>query len=321
MTGSTGFLGGHAVRALVESGWDVRALVRRDPSRSLLLDGIPIEAAPGDLSADGIPAGVARGASAIVHLAGVLKARTLEEYREVNRRGTERLLAAALREAPEALFVHVSSQAAGGPSRGGRPVGEGDPPRPVSWYGITKLEGEDAVRATWPGAWIVLRPGVVFGPGDRGLLTYFRMAARGWVPVPAPRSRIQIDDAFRVSLAIATAASRPDLAGRTGFVCRRESISIGDFAGEIGRLAPKPPRQVRVPDAFVRLAGAAETLRERVTRRSRPFNADKAREILAGDWLCDPSLGEDLGLPAPDPLPEGLSRTWDWYVREGWLAL
>lgn len=320
VTGSTGFLGGHVVRALVQEGWGVRALARGDPGRSLLLEGLPIEAVPGDLNRE-LPEGIARGVSAVVHLAGILKARTLEEYREVNARGTLRLIEAARREAPEALFVHVSSQAAAGPAREGRPVAEGDPPRPVSWYGITKREGEDAVRQEWPGPWIVLRPGVVYGPGDRGLLTYFRMAARGWMPVPAGRSWIQIDAASRISLAIARAASRTDLAGRTGFVCSPGPIRVADLAAEIARLPPRPPRRFPVPDALVRLAGSLETLREGLTGRSRPFNADKAREILAGDWLCDPSLGEDLALPPPAPLPEGLSLTWDWYLREGWLAL
>ena len=73
----------------------------------------------------------------------------------------------------------VSSQAAAGPARDGRPVTESDPALPVSWYGLSKREGEEAVARLWKGPWTILRPGVVFGPGDRGLLAYFRMAARG----------------------------------------------------------------------------------------------------------------------------------------------
>jgi hypothetical protein len=65
-----------------------------------------------------------------------------------------------------------------------------------------------------------------------------------------------------------------------------------------------------------------ETAVEAVTRRSMPFNADKAREILAGDWVCDPRpFLKDLQLPEPESLAKGLSSTWDWYVGNKWLNL
>ncbi len=70
----------------------------------------------------------------------------------------------------------------------------------------------------------------------------------------------------------------------------------------------------------MRVLGAAETALETVTRRSQPFNADKAREILAGDWLCDGSpLAQALGLPEPVPMSEGIRAAWAWYRGAGWL--
>lgn len=263
-----------------------------------------------------------RGCEAIVHVAGLVKARTLEDYREVNVAGTERLLAAGMKAAPEALFLLVSSQAAAGPSRNGRPVRDDDVPRPVSWYGQSKLESEEAVAREWKGPWIVLRPSVIHGPGDRGLLTLFAGAARGWVPAPAIDRRIQIIHAFRAALGIARAAGRPDLSGKRGFLCDFDPIRIRDFAAAIARLPQRHARVVPVPDLLVRLAGAVETLRESLTRRSRPFNADKAREILAGDWLCEPDLMQKhLDLPRPSPLEDALRETWNWYIQKGWIAL
>ena len=47
----------------------------------------------------------------------------------------------------------------------------------ISWYGHSKREGELAVAESWKGGWTVLRPGVIYGAGDRGLFVYFRMAA------------------------------------------------------------------------------------------------------------------------------------------------
>ncbi len=321
LTGATGFLGGHVARALLGEGWRVRALARSDPAASPLLDGLALEVVAGDLSPSTDLAAAASGCDAVVHVAGLVKARTLEDYREVNLRGTERLVAGATRTAPEAKFVLVSSQAAAGPARDGRPVMPSDPARPVSWYGVSKLEGENAVRQRWRGPWTVLRPGVIYGPGDQGLLTYFRMACRGYVPVPAARSRIQIGPAEQVALAVARAAALPGLAGLTAFLCDPSPVTVGELAGLVAGLPAEAARLVPIPKLLVRAAGIAETLRETLTRRSRPFNADKARELLAGEWICVGGLRQELGLPEPIPLEQGLRATWDWYVRQGWLIL
>ncbi len=320
LTGGTGFVGSHVASALLREGWQVRALTRR--AARDLAPRSSFEWVPGDLFGQTNLAGAVRGCQAIVHVAGLVKARTLEEYREVNVRGTQRLIAAGRESSPEALFVLVSSQAVAGPAVGGRPAREGDPARPVSWYGLSKREAELAVETEWKGPWIVLRPCVVYGPRDRGLLSFFAAAARGWVPVPAARSQIQLIAAEQAALAVARAAGRPDLSGRTGFLCDPEPVTIAAFAGALARLPQRPARLLRIPDLLVRVAGLAETLREAATRRSRPFNADKAREILAGDWVCDSApMRRDLDLPPAVRLEDGLKTTWDWYIREGWLNL
>jgi nucleoside-diphosphate-sugar epimerase len=319
LTGGTGFLGWHVAKALLSEGFRVRALARGAPARRTGLEELAVEVVSGDLSAATL-GGALAGCDAVVHVAGLVKARTLADYRAVNVGGTEKLLAAAAAACPAALFVQVSSQAAAGPARNGVPVREGDPSRPVSWYGISKLEGEHAVARSWKGRWIIVRPGVLYGPRDRGLLTYFRMAQQGWVPVPAPNARVQVGPGGDAALAIARAAGRPDLSDRVGFVCDPEPVSVRDLAGAIARAGDRRPRLVPLPSAVVRLAGALETLREAATGESRPFNADKAREVLAGDWLCDPTpFRRDLALPSPPPLEDGLRETWAWYRKQGWL--
>lgn len=322
MTGATGFLGAHVARALVARGWTVRALARGGESRLAALGVAGVVPVAGDLSPTTDLAAAAAGVDAIVHVAGVTKARTLEEYREVNARGTARLVYAARTSAPRALFVLVSSQAAAGPARDGRPVREEDPPRPLSWYGVSKHEGEEAVAREWTGPWIIVRPSVVYGPGDRGLLLLFRAAARGFLPVPSGRSLVHFIRVERAAEAISQAAGRPDLSGRRGFLCDPRPISIAELSRQLARLPPRTPLRIPVPRAFVALAGLAETAVESITGKSRPFNADKARELLAGDWTCDGApFARDLDLSPPSPLSEGLSETWEWYLREGWLTL
>src|SRR5262249_51637921 len=141
----------------------------------------------------------------------------------------------------------------------GRPVNDEDAARPVSWYGLSKREGEEALAEGWKGPWIVLRPAVVYGPGDPGLLTYFRLAASGFLPVPAAKSRIQIVGVDQVALAIARAASRPDLGGKTGFLADPEPVRLGDLARLVAGAMGANPRMVSVPGFAVRLLGVGET--------------------------------------------------------------
>lgn len=320
ITGATGFVGSHAARRFAAEGWRVKALVRRPEKPGLLPAGVEIVA--GDLrDAKGYLRPL-EGCDAVVHAAGATRARSLSEYRETNVGGAAALASAAAQACPAAMFVLVSSQSAAGPSLGGIPVRERDVPRPVSWYGISKLEGEEAVARARAGPWCAVRPCTVYGPGDPGLFQLFSIVARGWAPVLAGgRGKIQLIAAAELARIVVAAALRPDLSERRGFAAASETTT-GELVSYIASLRRPPARFVPVPAALIRAAGWADSIRETVTRRARPFNRDKAREMLQPEWLCDPlPFLADLGITdlAPD-WRAGIRETALWYRREGWLA-
>src|SRR5262245_22717742 len=216
LTGGTGFVGSHCAQIFLAEGWRVRALVRRPERAGLLPRGVEVvQGELGELSSyrDGL-----KGCTAIVNCAASTSARSLAEFRRVNVDGTAKLAIAAAEVCPDAMFVQVSSQAAAGPAQNGEPVRESDPPAPVSWYGRSKLESEMAVARHHRGPWCVVRPSVVYGPGDAGLLQMFTVVSRGVAPIPAGgRRRVQllaVEDLARVLFA---PSQRPDLHGRCGF--------------------------------------------------------------------------------------------------------
>lgn len=170
VTGASGFVGRHAAEALRAAGAHVRCLVR-GAEAAAELERAGFTAIRGDLSDAGRLAEAVAGCGAVVHVAGMIAARSFEEMRATNEGGAGRIAAACGTGVPPARFVLVSSLAATGPSHGGRPVREDDPPRPVSRYGWSKLLGERAVRRALPSATslVVVRPPAVFGPRDRGI--------------------------------------------------------------------------------------------------------------------------------------------------------
>ena len=152
LTGGTGFLGRYVAAALDGAGWRVRMLARRDPAGTLLAD-TPAEVVLGDLGDDAALSRLVRGASVVVHAAGLVKAHSRAEFLSVNANGAGRLAAVAARDAPGARFVLVSSQAARVPE--------------LSPYAASKRAGEAAVASALGGApWVVLRPCVIYGPWD-----------------------------------------------------------------------------------------------------------------------------------------------------------
>ena len=187
VTGATGFLGSHVIEILREAGHDARALVRRT-SDTRHLDALGVEKVVASLeTGDGLDEAM-EGVDAVVHSAGLVKARSPAEFHEVNATGTAHLVEAARRAGGMKRFVYISSLEAHGPSPDGKPRPASAEPRPVTHYGRSKLAGEDHVRAAAEDLPVtVLRPTGHLRPpgsGDAGLLQERQARAwrRWWAP-------------------------------------------------------------------------------------------------------------------------------------------
>ena len=250
------------------------------------------------------------GVDAIVHLAGLVKARSLEEYREVNVRGTEQLLIAAQREsARDALFLLVSSQAARGPGREGRPVLDGDPARPSPGTDSPSAKPRSRRGPFLDGTWIVLRPGVIYGPGDRGLFLYFRMAAAGWIPRsrgrdPSPAHRRRSGRRSRSRGPLAAGSRR----AWSGFFRTRSPSRSSASPEQIAGLPRRRARLISGPQrARARSRGRGVRGRDALTGRSQPVQrrqgqGDPGRRL---GLRRRPTTSRLLGLPEPVPLERG----------------
>ena len=219
-----------------------------------------------------------------------------------------------------AWLVHVSSLAAAGPATAAAPGTEEDPANPISPYGASKLEGEQAVRSLSGLRWTILRPGVVYGPGDRGLLPLFRLAAWGVLPRVGPRDAaytlVHVSDVVQAIEAAATGNAD----GEVLFVGHPRIVTTAALAEGISSAIGRRVMTVPLPRPVTWLAALAAEGIGRARGSAMPLDFPRLTELYAPGFVCRVDrIRERLHIVAEVDLAEGLAETAAWYRREGWL--
>jgi nucleoside-diphosphate-sugar epimerase len=324
VTGGSGFLGSHIIEQLSQSGRAVRALVRRSSDTKFLRTLSNVELFDGAIDDRDSLARAVEGVVAVVHSAGLVKARSLDEFMRVNARGTEYLLEACLPHKNELKrFVLVSSIAVGGPSDAhGNPVPLDQAPRPVTDYGRSKLAAERAALAKKDELKItVIRPPAIYGPRDREILAFFKSIKLGVLPLlGSPQSKLSMTfgpDCARACIRAidADVPSGSVFAVDDGAVHTMAEL-IHEAESAVGKRAFL---RIPLPRRVVEGAAFMSEAYGRVTNRAVMLTRDKCNELF-DQWVCDSSSTQRALDWAPSvTFSQGVQRTVDWYREAGWL--
>jgi nucleoside-diphosphate-sugar epimerase len=332
VTGASGFIGRHLVRRLIGLGDRVSCLVRATSCIDELKSA-GAQLITGDVT-DRASVGRALAmsqAGIVFHLAGLTKALRTDDFLRVNAGGVESVAAACADRTDKPVLVVVSSLAAAGPCAVGRPRVESDAPTPVSAYGCSKLAGELAA-AKYAGAVpiSVVRPPIVFGPGDRGTLEMFRPIARwGIHAVPGRGERrfslVHVADLVEGLLLAAEKGERLHPNGSPGqglyFLAAEDDPTYTELGQAIAiALGKKRATVVRLPKPLVKLVGLCGDAMTWIRQRPAWVNSDKMTETLAGSWTCSSAKARThLGWSPTHTLAERLRETAQWYRQAAWL--
>lgn len=322
VTGVTGFVGSHIAEHLAEHDFEVVGLIRRTSSLKFI-QHLDIDLRVADLADREGLREVVGDIDYVVHPAGLIKAKSLEEFMAVNRGGTEYILDSVAKFRPELKrFVYISSQAAAGPSEEGKPTTEDMPERPVSDYGRSKLAGEEVCAEYADNLPItILRPPAVFGPRDAGTFPFFKMAKSGWYwklgRDEGYASVVYVKDlAESVRMVVESDA---DTSG-TFFIANSEAPSIWELQKLIGSLMKVEVRPLYTPLWIAHVMAYLDAFAAFMLSRERNLSRDKLAELKERYWICDPSKAESVfGWKAQTPLEKALKETIDWYIENRWL--
>jgi nucleoside-diphosphate-sugar epimerase len=324
VTGASGFLGSHVAEQLSRAGRKVRALVRRSSDTSFLRALPNVELAEGSVEDLDSFVRAANGVEAIVHAAGLVKARSADEFMKTNSLGTENALEAARRTKKTLKrFVLVSSQAVAGPSEDGSPVPVHAEPRPVTHYGRSKLAAERAaVNAKDELPVTVIRPPLVYGPRDREVLAFFKAVHTGVLPyMGSPKKRISVVFGADAASACIAAIDADVPSGSVYYVEDGTTRSFEELVLAIeAALGRRAWLRFPLPRPVIEAAAVVTETYGRFTDKAVMLTFDKCNELFAPHWVCDAKEAtRELGWAPKVPFGEGAKLTAEWYRSAGWM--
>lgn len=321
VTGAGGFVGGHLVRHLCEQGDRVRAMVR-DARQGPALEAMGAEVCVADLTDVGTLSTVVDGVAGVYHIAALFRQQGVSDamFHDVNVEGVRRLLDASI-AAGVRRVVHCSTVGVLG-HVDGPPADESTPYNPGDVYQRTKMEGEKAALEVFRSgrlSGVVVRPAMIYGPGDTRTRKLFRMIARGlFFYVGAGDARVHWIDVRDLARAFRLAMEHEERTGEVYIIAGRTSVSLKQMAERVAaELGVRPP-WLRLPVKPMQWAGSAcefacrplgiepPLYRRRVDfyTKSRQFNGSKAQREL------DFSPAQDLDREIADIVADYRNRGW-----------
>ncbi|WP_083915141.1 NAD-dependent epimerase/dehydratase family protein [Ilumatobacter nonamiensis] len=334
VTGAAGWLGTGLVTALTGAGHAgpyhrpgaVRGLVRPDEDSRHLPE--QVELVRGDVtdpdSLDDLFAGHS-GTVDVIHTAGVIHpATSMDEFDEVNHRGTANVMDAAHRHGVRRV-VHVSSNSPFG-TNGDRTdrFGNDEPYHPYLGYGRSKMDAELAVlRAVDAGLnAVMVRPPWFYGPHQPARqTTFFTMVKNGRFPILGDggqmRSMTYIDNLVQGIVRAELTATDP---GQGWWIADAEPYTVNEIVATVGDALRAEgievkPNRFRLPDIAGTVAEKIDTVAQAAGRYITQFHVlGEMNKTIAVDISA---ARRDLGYEPQVALPEGMRNSIRWCLDQG----
>lgn len=322
VTGATGFLGSNLCKELLEHGYAVRALCRQSSDVSILRN-FDVDLVQGDISDIDSLRKAMETCGSVFHIAALFRQAKYPDsvYNTVNVQGTRNVLEAA-EEKKIRRIVHCSTVGVHShiPNP---PADENEPFRPGDIYQATKAEGEKLAQEWFRSGRLngtVIRPAMIWGPGDKRTLKLFKGVAKRRFPMIGTGRTlthwVMVDDLARgFRLAAESSASL----GQTYILAGEKPVTLDHLVTSIAAAFGVKPLPIRIPARPIQIFGdIVETIckplkveppiyRRRVDffTKTRAFNWDKAKR--------------DLGYQPQRSFEEEVKTIAEWYVRNRWI--
>jgi dihydroflavonol-4-reductase len=318
VTGASGFIGSHLIRALRAEGFAVRALVHKTPVAE-----IPgISSIVGNILDMPVLTEAMAAVNIVFHLAAAVGSVVTgpHMFQEVNVKGTEAVLAAA-RRAGVGRVVHFSSIGVLGAVKAGEIADEDYPTAPRTLYDRTKFVAEAAAQlAAKDGLDVVIvRPGWVYGPGDRRTFKFISAICRRKSALIAGalgrQTPVYIDDLIAGVLL----AAEKGCPGAVYHLAGNEILTPEEMTAIVAAACGVPGPRLKLPR---KLAIAVAFLLEKsfgLLKIETPLNRGKLSFFLDAKAMSSVRAKKELGFAPMTDFRAGAALAIAWYRENGWL--
>jgi len=322
VTGGTGFVGTHVVRALLARGRSVRCLARRGSRRDNLA-GLDVEIVEGDLTDPASLARAAKGVSTLYHVAADYRLWTRHpgDLHRSNVEGTENILRAAA-DASVAKVVYTSSVAALGLVDGGS-ADEKTPvvrDRIIGNYKKSKYDAERVADA-WAGKGlpvVIVNPSTPIGeraikptPTGQMIVDFLNRKMPAYVD-----TGLNLVDVRDVAEGHLLAAEKGKVGER--YILGHRNMTLKEILDALSALTGLPSPTVKLPHWIPFAAAAIDTAFARVSWRAPHVSIDSVRMSTHRMFFDASKAVRELGLPQT-PVEEALGRAVAWFRESGYV--
>ena len=322
ITGATGFIGSTLVDELLKNNHEIRCLIRKNSSTKWLKDK-PVEYFEGDLFSFDMLKNALKGVDYVYHVGGVTFAKRKEEFFRGNIDATKSLLEACYRFNPGIKkFIHVSSQAAVGPSFDGKPIDETRDYFPLTTYGRSKVEAEKLVMGYFDKmSCTIVRPPAVYGPRDYAIYEYFKSMNRGLQPlIGFDNKLVSLIHAVDLVKGFILAGESEISSSEIYFISSEKYYNWRDVGKITQELLGRKTMKLVIPHFAVKTTAFFSEVFGFFSPKPIVLNREKARELVQAYWICSIKKAKrELGFKETMTLEEGFKDTIEWYKKEGWL--
>ena len=325
VTGATGFLGSALTTALIKRQDEPVRILARDEAKAREMFGEGVSVVRGEITDVERVQEAVDGVDVVYHLVGRLYHPSVPAslYRETHVEGTRILLDACKNQKHIKSIVHCSTTGVLGVT-GPVPAKEDAPFAPTNPYEATKLEGELlALKAQREeGLPIsVVRPGLVYGPGDLHLLSFFTTINKGIPPIidngKALIHPVYIDD---MTDAFIQCAERPQAIGHSYNIAGDAPVSFRQLATAIAHALNKPEPRGDIPLWLANLASDIFSLIPGFQGEHAPLTRSRVKFLTNSRVYSIERARTDLGYTPSVGLEEGMKLTAAWYRKHGYLS-
>lgn len=324
LTGASGFVGSHVLRALEASGARVRCLVRPSSSRRTL-EGTAAEIVEGDLRDPESLVRAVDGCTHVFHVAADYRlfVRRPREMYASNVEGTRNVLQAAARAGVERI-VYTSTVGTLGPMPDDSAADERSPVTladMVGHYKRSKYLGKQVAKELAADGLpiVIVHPSAPIGEAD------WKPTATGKIVLDFLRGRLpalvdtglNVVDVRDVAAGHLLAAER----GRVGeeYILGHRNMTLREIVETLGAITGRPAPTVRLPHWIPLGVAAIDTVLARLLPRE-PWLPLEAVRLARHKMYFDPAKAvAELGLPQT-PIEEPLRRAVDWYRSHGYVG-